>query len=368
VTGYYGGNEMFFETITLYTYGAMDIFTVKYDSDGNELWAIKAGGTSYEQGMDIAADEDGNSYVVGYFSSPTVTFGFTDITNSGINDIFVVKYDQNGVEQWVKSIGGDSYEGGTGISSSNLGVYITGYFASPVLDFGNGIQTTNNGDQSVFAAGFNHDGTALWAQSSNGTGQYMAENIKADNFGQVYIVGEFNNSSFGFDDFSLMNKGGNDVFFIQFDANYGYATWGDSVGGSNAETCKAVSSDQLGRVYFAGNFASDSVTIGGEEFTNGNPGTDDVFVAKQSNSLGLSEVSHAQVAVYPNPSSGVFHLKSDTQIKSVEVIGMTGQTVFKSIVNFDHFEIKLQNRPSGVYVLKIQTENGVKTQKLIIRH
>ncbi|MGB6092692.1 MAG: hypothetical protein WBF83_02915, partial [Moheibacter sp.] len=106
VTGYYGGNEMFFETITLYTYGAMDIFTVKYDSDGNELWAIKAGGTSYEQGMDIAADEDGNSYVVGYFSSPTVTFRFTDITNSGINDIFVVKYDQNGVEQWVKSIGG----------------------------------------------------------------------------------------------------------------------------------------------------------------------------------------------------------------------------------------------------------------------
>lgn len=296
---------MFFETITLYTYGAMDIFTVKYDSDGNELWAIKAGGTSYEQGMDIAADEDGNSYVVGYFSSPTVTFGFTDITNSGINDIFVVKYDQNGVEQWVKSIGGDSYEGGTGISSSNLGVYITGYFASPVLDFGNGIQTTNNGDQSVFAAGFNHDG---------------------------------------------------------------YATWGDSVGGSNAETCKAVSSDQLGRVYFAGNFASDSVTIGGEEFTNGNPGTDDVFVAKQSNSLGPSEVSHAQVAVYPNPSSGVFHLKSDTQIKSVEVIGMTGQTVFKSIVNSDHFEIKLQNRPAGVYVLKIQTENGVKTQKLIIRH
>lgn len=359
---------MFFETITLYTYGAMDIFTVKYDSDGNELWAIKAGGTSYEQGMDIAADEDGNSYVVGYFSSPTVTFGFTDITNSGINDIFVVKYDQNGVEQWVKSIRGDSYEGGTGISLSNLGVYITGYFASPVLDFGNGIQTTNNGDQSVFAAGFNHDGTALWAQSSDGTGQYMAENIKADNFGQVYIVGEFNNSSFGFDDFSLTNKGGNDVFFIQFDANYGYATWGDSVGGSNAETCKAVSSDQLGRVYFAGNFASDSVTIGGEEFTNGNPGTDDVFVAKQSNSLGLSEVSHAQVAVYPNPSSGVFHLKSDTQIKSVEVIGMTGQTVFKSIVNSDHFEIKLQNRPAGVYVLKIQTENGVKTQKLIIRH
>lgn len=368
ITGYFGGNEMFFETATLISFGAMDIFTAQYDTDGNEVWAVNAGGADYEQGMDIAADEDGNSYVIGYFSSPTVTFGFTDITNVGINDIYVVKYDGNGVEQWVKSIGGSSYEGGTGIAFAGGNVFVTGYFASSALDFGDGVQATNNGDQSVFAAGFNSDGTALWAQSSTGSGYYMAENILADDFGQVYIVGEFNNSSFGFDGFTLENKGGDDAFMIQFDGGTGTVTWADSVGGTESESCKAVSSGQLGRVYFAGNFASGSITVDGEELTNVNPGTDDIFVAKLSNSLGLSEVTPASIQIYPNPSNGIFNLKSDSNIKSVEVLNMTGQLIYGSKVNSNDFEINIQSRPAGVYILKVQTDKGFEIKKVIIRH
>lgn len=370
ITGYFGGNEMFFETITLNSYGAVDIFTAKYDTDGNEVWVVGAGGTGFEQGMDISIDLDGNSYVTGYFSSPTVTFGFTDITNSGINDIYVVKYDENGIEQWVKAIGGSSYEGGTGISNDDDGnVYITGYFNSASLDFGNGVQTTNNGNQSLYVAKFNTDGDALWANSSKGNGLYMAENIAAARDGSRFlIVGEFNDSAFGFDDLTFTNQGGDDAFLIEFDDN-GNATGAESIGGSDYEQCKGLHVDDYYAVYIAGGFSSSSVEVGSFTLTNPNPTKDDAFVARRGGDLGVSDVSNpAIIQVYPNPSNGTFNLKSDSNIKSVEVLNMTGQLIYASKVSAKDFEINLQSRPAGVYILKVQTDKGSEVKKLIIRH
>ena len=54
-------------------------------------WAVQAGGSSSDQGNSIAVDSSGNCYITGYFSG-TASFGATNLTSSGGNDIFVAKY------------------------------------------------------------------------------------------------------------------------------------------------------------------------------------------------------------------------------------------------------------------------------------
>jgi hypothetical protein len=58
-------------------------------------WAKQAGGTNGDQSNNIAADEEGNTYVIGSFAN-TATFGpgeanETVLTSAGSADLFVAK-------------------------------------------------------------------------------------------------------------------------------------------------------------------------------------------------------------------------------------------------------------------------------------
>ena len=47
------------------------------------LWAKSAGGTVNDIGYGVATDLNGNVYITGFFQSPTITFGTTNLTNVG---------------------------------------------------------------------------------------------------------------------------------------------------------------------------------------------------------------------------------------------------------------------------------------------
>ncbi len=85
-------------------------------------WVQSAGGTNSDYGQSIAVDASGNSYVTGYFYSPTITFGTTTLTNasSGTADMFVVKYDASGNVVWAKSAGGTSMDFGNSIARRRI--------------------------------------------------------------------------------------------------------------------------------------------------------------------------------------------------------------------------------------------------------
>ena len=95
-------------TLTNASSGSNDIYVVKYDGSGNVVWAKSAGGTGYDFGSSITVDASGNSYATGYFASSSITFGSTTLTRSGVYDMYVVKYDGNGNVLWATSAVGVS--------------------------------------------------------------------------------------------------------------------------------------------------------------------------------------------------------------------------------------------------------------------
>jgi hypothetical protein len=98
------------------------------------VWAKSAGNA---KGHSIAVDAKGNVYVTGYFESDSLTLGSITLRRAGGKDIFVVKYDPNGQVLWAKSAGGMNDDYGASIAVDASGnVYVTGYFESDTLTFG----------------------------------------------------------------------------------------------------------------------------------------------------------------------------------------------------------------------------------------
>src|SRR5207247_11049724 len=125
-------------SLTTANAGSGDIFVANYNTAGTVLWAKRAGGTDYEEGDAIAVDASGNVYVAGGLSSASVTFGSTTLTNylPGTEDVFVVKYDTNGNVLWARRAGGDDFDTALGLAVDAGGnVYLTGYYYSTNMAF-----------------------------------------------------------------------------------------------------------------------------------------------------------------------------------------------------------------------------------------
>ncbi len=81
-------------------------------------------------------------------------------------------------------------------------------------------------------------------------------------------------------------------------------------------------------------------------------------------------VNH-EVEIYPNPSKGAFTFEMKEPLKNLEVkiFNTLGQQVYgfsnEDILNTTHF-INLNNQSSGMYLLMIESEKGVSTQKIVI--
>ena len=137
VTGWYNSPFLPMAHDTLGNTGGNDIFLVKYDEAGNELWSRSAGNGNINSSNSIAVDPSGNVYITGTFTPPYIAFG-PDTLISFNSSMFVAKYNATGSLQWaITPTGSSSAQTATGIAADLAGnIFITGYFSDTTLDFG----------------------------------------------------------------------------------------------------------------------------------------------------------------------------------------------------------------------------------------
>lgn len=71
--------------------------------------------------------------------------------------------------------------------------------------------------------------------------------------------------------------------------------------------------------------------------------------------------------VYPNPASSSFTIESLENIKSYSIISLSGQVITSGIGNQQNFiDINSDNYLPGMYIVRITTEQGIATEKIII--
>jgi len=283
MTGSFKSTTITFGTTTLTNADSSDIFIVKYASNGTVLWAKRAGGTESDEGNSVTTDASGNVYVTGYFSSPTITFGSTTLTNvgAGFNDFFIAKYDAAGTVLWAKSAGGDVYDYGQSVTTDASGnVYVTGTFTSPTIIFGTTTLSPTPSSGGIFIAKYDAAGTVLWAKSASGYGEEYGQSVATDASGNVYVTGAFQ-GSITFGTTILTNAGDIDIFIVKYDAA-GTVLWAKRAGGTFNDSGNSVATDASGSLYVTGYYFGNTITFGTTTLTQtGNSMYgEDIFIVK----------------------------------------------------------------------------------------
>jgi hypothetical protein len=254
--------------------GAADSYIAKYNTSGTVQWRIKIASTGGDAGWAITTDSSGNVYATGtaaaasFFSTSDVSVA--SITDTGAGDAYLVKYDTNGVFQWVAKLGSTSADLGYGIATDSSGnVYLTGLQGGGTLTITNADATTYSttyttiGGQDMFVAKFNTSGIAQWVTRIGGTGNDQGRSIAVDTSGNVYVGGSYGGNpsanvyqSNGTTVWATITSslGGNiDAFIVKYDTN-GNPQWVGRIAtpSSTFETVYAVTTDTAGNVYVAG--------------------------------------------------------------------------------------------------------------------
>jgi hypothetical protein len=148
IAGSFNGNTDFDPSSGVYNInlvGYKDGFVSKMDTAGNFIWAKSISGSGYEEVMSIDVDDVGNSYITGYYVSPTdFDPGSGTYTLSALySDTYIEKLNSSGDFVWVKAIGSSVGVRGLAICVDDFNnVYTSGWFGGTV-DFDTDPTTTH---------------------------------------------------------------------------------------------------------------------------------------------------------------------------------------------------------------------------------
>ena len=258
--------------VTGYTFGGLDgntnagrsdIFLIKYNSSGDKQWTKQLGTSSDDWGRGVTVDSSNNIYVTGY------TDGDLDgNTNSGSDDIFLVKYNQSGTKQWTTMIGGTyRYDRGYGVTvDSSDNIYVTGHTEGD-LD-GN---TGAGGFGDIFLLKYNSSGDKQWTkQLGTSSGDY-GEGVTGDSSNNIYVTGATGGGLDG-----NTSSGSSDIVLVKYYDN-GTKQWTKQLGTSSEDWGYEVTVDSSNNIYVTG-------TTGGGLDGNANSGGYDIFLVKYNSS------------------------------------------------------------------------------------
>lgn len=242
--------------------GTSDMFLIKYDPNGNVLWAKSAGSLDDDKSRGCIVDPSGNIIVTGYLKGDSINIEGNYYYNSGSKDGFVIKYDSNGNLLAAKTLGGSSSEEPFECSVDTKGnIYLTGNYSSSSFTIDT-VNLSNNGSGSgAFLLKLDPSLTALWARAASSSSSDEARGCSTDKFGNTVITGVFSGNSITFGSTVLNNNGGDEIFIVKYDTD-GNMFWARKVGKSNDDGANDCFIDNNGRVLIAGYFNSSSIRFG----------------------------------------------------------------------------------------------------------
>jgi hypothetical protein len=191
--------------ITGYTHsfavGGYDVWLIKTDSNGSKEWNETFGGTNFDEGFSVQQTTDGGYIVTGRTSS----YG------NGGHDVWLIKTDSNGIEEWNETYGGPLYDYGYCVQQTTDGGYIIAGFSGA-------------GHFDVWLIKTNSNGLKKWDKTFGGVASDGGYSVQQTVDGGYILIGV--TSSYG--------AGGSDAWLIKTDSN-GDKEWDELFGGTDVD-------------------------------------------------------------------------------------------------------------------------------------
>ncbi|MBL7719737.1 MAG: T9SS type A sorting domain-containing protein [Flavipsychrobacter sp.] len=365
ITGYYFGTMSPDHGITMISHisqGQKDIFLTKFDSTGAFKWSRSVGGTSFDGGVAIAIDTNGDPVITGYYQG-VVDFdpgvGTVNDTANGGSDIFTCKFNTLGGYTWLNSgffngmytdeptsvhIGGDNK------------VYVTGYTNMQAL--GLLMRLSETGQDEKFVALYH----PTFAPGNN----CIIYDVKTDADENFYICGAINgsidmNADTASTQVNLVTSNAADMFVGKYDTS-GAQVFMKYSSTSDAQVNYALALDPLGGIYLAGTFYD---TIDCDyEATNALIAADlgaDAHLHRLRQAAPVSVVSAAplptELLLYPNPAGNTLYLQGIEAGSNASIYSSDGRLV-KQVRTIPGGAIDITALPAGLYFIRANAATG----------
>ncbi|MCX6564191.1 MAG: SBBP repeat-containing protein [Candidatus Aminicenantes bacterium] len=268
-----------------YWSGSSDVFVVKFTPDGGSLvFSTFLGGSSIDEGADLAVDSAGSVYVTGStYSMFFPVLNAYDPTQNGVSDAFLTKFAPDGRSLVYSTfLGGAESEFCNGIAVDSAGsAYVTGSTYSSDFPAVKAYDSAQNGGQDAFVAKFSPDGKALaYSTYLGGSAADSGWGIAVDSAGAAYVVGFTYSKDFPvFDALSSTLKNSSEAFVTKFAPEGNTLAASTFLGGNSADYGWAIDVDAARDVYVTGNTGSSDFPVSNayDPTYNGNT---DVFMTK----------------------------------------------------------------------------------------
>jgi hypothetical protein len=358
-----------------------NIFLFKMTQSGEVLWYKTYGGNGYEDAGNIIQTSDGGFILTGTSES---------YTNGG-KDIFIVKTDADGNQMWTKNYGSTSDE--IGVASAE--VPGQGYvIAANRLD-------TETNNYAAYLLMVNHEGDTIWTKSpGNVMGNYVHDVLVTQNNNIVFAgqvqdsignevklnawyfkmnpAGEILfNKTIGMwadEQFYCLTQGGNgDLFFAG-------QTESICVDYTTFEDLYLVRTDLDGNVKYEGfcdnivfpRVANDIlITQNNEIAIGGLYRISAGFLLMNEHMLSVPEKPYKEeMFLYPNPARDDIYVTIPhfSGTANISMYNTHGQLVKAMVLEENARKIRVSDLPSGMYLIKAQTDNNCYTSKLLIQN
>ena len=274
-------------------------------------WGACAGTTDADEGVSIAVDDKGNTYVTGGFVMDSIRFGHVRLYDplSSYRNMFLVKYDAGGQVRWAAmgDIRKQAYPEKV-IADDKGNCFVAGFFVGEELRFNDSLALRGSrSGHTGFLVKFDSTGRALWANGAPGTtyydmtmdrsgaiyltgdhryayflskydadgkpgwskdgyaaGKNWGFGATTDQQGNVFVTGRFEAPEMRLGNFTLKNSTEDlaEVFFVKYDSA-GNELLAKSLYGSGTDGCNSIGVDQGGNVYLCGYSSSDTLKADG---------------------------------------------------------------------------------------------------------
>lgn len=230
--------------------GARDFWLVKTDTEGTLIWEKTYGFSGVDQGTHIIETSDNNLMISGVLdvtaSGGDGIFGRNTTRHAG-GDYWLLKLTSTGDLIWSRYYGGSftdvPYEF---VETPSGEVLIVGSSDSNDVDI-----SSSKGSYDFWTVNANSNGELNWERSYGGAEIDEARGIINSNDGNYVIVGDTRSRD---QDVSL-NNGAADIWLIKISDN-GEILWNRSIGGTNFDVPRSISSTLDGGYIIAGSSRS----------------------------------------------------------------------------------------------------------------
>ncbi len=204
--------------------GNSDAFLFAFESNGDLAWSKQIAGKNREHVSGLASDSEGHVYLAGSFLQTIVTPAGNSLVSAGSTDIFLVKFDRDGGQLWAHRLGGEQVDEAFDLDiTPEDSVLISGHFQGR-SDFAPGEQvfemtSTGEGNSDAFLLEIDGAGQIRAALIGTGQGVEMAFAVAALAEGGLVTAGLFNQDLdlhlAGFE--AIKKRGKTDVFLARLD-------------------------------------------------------------------------------------------------------------------------------------------------------